>query len=288
MLDKICTVCGDNKKIGRNFTVITCESCKKFFKRSAIREQLLFCKYANDKCIITVNNRKCQKCRLDKCLALGMKKEFIQKFSRNKKHENVMKYSDEVNNITFKSTNNGNNCDTEFEELMQNLLHFNDDIVEQQIIEIDNYVSNDKINQLSTKEVNKQQNVSLFESIPDYGPWSQLEYKRLAELFTAMNLFVDYPIGKQTLFVKDRDEMIRKTTLGTDKYIVEVIKFTKRRNFCAVTCESCKAFFRRTAFRETALICASNGKCVITVNTRNLCRKCRLNKCFAIGMKKQQ
>ncbi|CAG2104241.1 unnamed protein product [Medioppia subpectinata] len=59
----------------------------------------------------------------------------------------------------------------------------------------------------------------------------------------------------------------------------------RRRNFCATTCESCKAFFRRTALRITVLHCASNGLCEITAQTRKLCQKCRLQKCLAIGMR---
>ncbi|CAG2110489.1 unnamed protein product [Medioppia subpectinata] len=56
------------------------------------------------------------------------------------------------------------------------------------------------------------------------------------------------------------------------------------RNFCADTCESCKAFFRRTALKTTVLHCASNGLCNINVQTRKLCQKCRLQKCLTIGM----
>ncbi|CAG2104052.1 unnamed protein product [Medioppia subpectinata] len=59
------------------------------------------------------------------------------------------------------------------------------------------------------------------------------------------------------------------------------------RNFEAMTCESCKIFFRRHGLKNQQLICASNGKCDINVMTRSLCRKCRLEKCFAVGMKKE-
>ncbi|CAG2104055.1 unnamed protein product [Medioppia subpectinata] len=58
------------------------------------------------------------------------------------------------------------------------------------------------------------------------------------------------------------------------------------RNFGAITCDSCKSFFRRTAFKSQ-LICASNGKCDINVMTRGLCRKCRLKKCLTVGMKSE-
>ncbi|XP_054157168.1 vitamin D3 receptor B-like [Oppia nitens] len=59
------------------------------------------------------------------------------------------------------------------------------------------------------------------------------------------------------------------------------------RHFSVTTCESCKAFFRRNAFKGMWLNCPSNGKCVITVTTRKLCQKCRLIKCLNAGMKKE-
>ncbi|CAG2163356.1 unnamed protein product [Oppiella nova] len=59
------------------------------------------------------------------------------------------------------------------------------------------------------------------------------------------------------------------------------------RNFGAIACEPCKAFFRRYAFKQRWLICATYGKCNITVNTRSYCKKCRIEKCFSIGMRKE-
>lgn len=58
-------------------------------------------------------------------------------------------------------------------------------------------------------------------------------------------------------------------------------------NFNAVTCESCKAFFRRNAFKETRLKCLFENRCVIDRVTRRFCSKCRLLKCFQIGMKRE-
>jgi nuclear receptor subfamily 1 group I len=58
-------------------------------------------------------------------------------------------------------------------------------------------------------------------------------------------------------------------------------------NFNAVTCESCKAFFRRNALSNKEFTCPFNENCEITVVTRRFCQKCRLEKCFKIGMKKE-
>ncbi|XP_053204694.1 nuclear hormone receptor HR96-like isoform X1 [Panonychus citri] len=58
-------------------------------------------------------------------------------------------------------------------------------------------------------------------------------------------------------------------------------------NFNAITCESCKAFFRRNAYKSEKLRCPFNGNCNIDVITRRFCQKCRLEKCFRVGMKKE-
>ncbi|CAF1287708.1 unnamed protein product [Adineta steineri] len=59
-------------------------------------------------------------------------------------------------------------------------------------------------------------------------------------------------------------------------------------NFDAISCESCKAFFRRNALRPPdKLKCRGNGNCNITVETRKRCKRCRLDKCFKMGMRKE-
>ncbi|ETN65194.1 hormone receptor-like in 96 [Anopheles darlingi] len=73
---KICSVCGD-KALGCNFNAITCESCKAFFRRNALSKKRFTCPF-NEKCEITIVTRRfCQKCRLEKCFQIGMKKEYI-------------------------------------------------------------------------------------------------------------------------------------------------------------------------------------------------------------------
>ncbi|XP_070212796.1 vitamin D3 receptor-like [Littorina saxatilis] len=57
-------------------------------------------------------------------------------------------------------------------------------------------------------------------------------------------------------------------------------------NFDAITCESCKAFFRRNAIKAKSFSCSFDGNCKLDPHTRKFCSGCRLKKCFAIGMKK--
>ncbi|XP_062561672.1 nuclear hormone receptor HR96 [Armigeres subalbatus] len=73
---KICSVCGD-KALGYNFNAMTCESCKAFFRRNALSTKGFTCPFSESCEITVVTRRFCQKCRLDKCFQIGMKKEYI-------------------------------------------------------------------------------------------------------------------------------------------------------------------------------------------------------------------
>lgn len=46
--DKCCRVCGD-KALGYNFNAVTCESCKAFFRRNALKDQVAL--FKSLKCI---------------------------------------------------------------------------------------------------------------------------------------------------------------------------------------------------------------------------------------------
>lgn len=58
-------------------------------------------------------------------------------------------------------------------------------------------------------------------------------------------------------------------------------------NFGAITCESCKAFFRRNAQKNKDMKCNFENACKIDHFTRKFCTACRLNKCFSVDMKKE-
>ncbi|XP_030369834.1 nuclear hormone receptor HR96 isoform X2 [Scaptodrosophila lebanonensis] len=88
---KNCAVCGD-KALGYNFNAVTCESCKAFFRRNALAKKQFTCPF-NQNCSITVVTRRfCQKCRLKKCIDIGMKSENIMseedKLIKRRKIEN--------------------------------------------------------------------------------------------------------------------------------------------------------------------------------------------------------
>lgn len=71
---ELCLVCSDRAS-GRHYGAISCEGCKGFFKRS-IRKQLAYQCRGTMNCEITKHHRnRCQYCRLQKCLACGMRSD---------------------------------------------------------------------------------------------------------------------------------------------------------------------------------------------------------------------
>ncbi|KAL3125341.1 hypothetical protein niasHT_001326 [Heterodera trifolii] len=85
---KKCRVCGDSAT-GYNFNVISCESCKAFFRRNALRPKEFKCPYSNECEITALSRRFCQKCRLRKCFEVGMKKEWILSDEQLKRRKNA-------------------------------------------------------------------------------------------------------------------------------------------------------------------------------------------------------
>lgn len=62
---------------GKHYGVYSCEGCKGFFKRT-IRKDLTYTCRENKECLIDKRQRnRCQYCRYQKCLAMGMKREGV-------------------------------------------------------------------------------------------------------------------------------------------------------------------------------------------------------------------
>ncbi|XP_054723173.1 nuclear hormone receptor HR96-like [Uloborus diversus] len=108
--NKTCGVCGD-LALGSNFNAITCESCKAFFRRNALKPKEFNCPFENNCNVDRVTRRFCQKCRLKKCFAIGMKKEWImseeekkakrEKIEKNRLKRNNQQAKLEVQDLTY-------------------------------------------------------------------------------------------------------------------------------------------------------------------------------------------
>ncbi|XP_068189036.1 nuclear receptor subfamily 4immunitygroup A member 1 isoform X2 [Antennarius striatus] len=72
-----CAVCGDNASC-QHYGVRTCEGCKGFFKRTVQKNSKYVC-LANKDCLVDKRRRnRCQFCRFQKCLAVGMVREVVR------------------------------------------------------------------------------------------------------------------------------------------------------------------------------------------------------------------
>jgi len=73
----VCQVCGD-KASGKHYGLYSCEGCKGFFKRT-VRKELTYSCRDHKQCVIDKRQRnRCQYCRYQKCIRMGMKREAVQ------------------------------------------------------------------------------------------------------------------------------------------------------------------------------------------------------------------
>nr|CAD2175500.1 unnamed protein product [Meloidogyne enterolobii] len=114
-----CAVCGKQCE-SRNYCVISCASCKQFFRRTVVQQKATTCR-RHKKCDI-INGEKCRGCRLDKCLIEGMdplmvkttdkkcRKEFIEMLEkrRNKLHQTINTSTNIHQQDEEKNLNDGN------------------------------------------------------------------------------------------------------------------------------------------------------------------------------------
>ncbi|CAF1092494.1 unnamed protein product [Adineta ricciae] len=79
---KTCRVCGDNARI-KFYGVLSCQSCKTFFRRYNLHPEIVrSCQY-NDDCEVNMLTRHtCAACRLAKCFSIGMNANLIRKDKR--------------------------------------------------------------------------------------------------------------------------------------------------------------------------------------------------------------
>uniref|UniRef100_A0A8C2WSI0 Retinoic acid receptor RXR n=1 Tax=Cyclopterus lumpus TaxID=8103 RepID=A0A8C2WSI0_CYCLU len=94
---RMCVICGDRSS-GKHYGVYSCEGCKGFFKRT-VRKDLSYTCRDNKECLVDKRQRnRCQYCRYQKCLAMGMKREAVQEErQRNREREGELEFSVGVN-----------------------------------------------------------------------------------------------------------------------------------------------------------------------------------------------
>uniref|UniRef100_A0A914V696 Uncharacterized protein n=1 Tax=Plectus sambesii TaxID=2011161 RepID=A0A914V696_9BILA len=75
--DKLCAVCSD-RAVCQHYGARTCEGCKGFFKRTVQKKAQYVCAGSKNCPIDKRYRSRCQYCRYQKCLAVGMVKEVVR------------------------------------------------------------------------------------------------------------------------------------------------------------------------------------------------------------------
>uniref|UniRef100_A0A671PM73 Retinoic acid receptor RXR n=1 Tax=Sinocyclocheilus anshuiensis TaxID=1608454 RepID=A0A671PM73_9TELE len=93
-----CAICGDRSS-GKHYGVYSCEGCKGFFKRTIRKDLTYTCRDSKDCQIDKRQRNRCQYCRYQKCLAMGMKREAVQEERQRgrEKSDNEMESSSSFN-----------------------------------------------------------------------------------------------------------------------------------------------------------------------------------------------
>uniref|UniRef100_A0A1Q3G0B9 Ecdysone receptor n=1 Tax=Culex tarsalis TaxID=7177 RepID=A0A1Q3G0B9_CULTA len=106
--EELCLVCGDRAS-GYHYNALTCEGCKGFFRRSVTKNAVYCCKFGHACEMDMYMRRKCQECRLKKCLAVGMRPECVvpeNQCAIKRKEKKAQKEKDKVQtNATVSTTN---------------------------------------------------------------------------------------------------------------------------------------------------------------------------------------
>lgn len=114
---KICLICGD-KANGFNFNVLTCESCKSFFRRNAYRYERIICRKGGNCNVDYLTRKCCARCRLEKCFQFGMKKELIWR-------HHVQRSNETLNQSNENSILRSNSLDSAKTRQLRNLPNIN-------------------------------------------------------------------------------------------------------------------------------------------------------------------
>ncbi|CAG2104053.1 unnamed protein product [Medioppia subpectinata] len=219
----------------RNYGAITCETCKAFYRRLTLKVNNYLKCVANGDCIITPETRKyCPKCRLDKCLAVGMKSQFIRSDEENewrrrmgeeKRRQKLLKTSkpsaQETRTTTTTIAISSHNCN-EIDALIDSTTDISDNDLNQQIMDIENSCQ-------SNQELNVRQwpAIPVFKSLVNYNGINQLELQRISGLLWAAKVFA-YPSNKVIIDITNEREMYLVSMKRIDCHIREVTKFVKQ------------------------------------------------------------
>ncbi|XP_052265099.1 retinoic acid receptor RXR-alpha-B-like isoform X1 [Dreissena polymorpha] len=116
---QMCVICGD-RGTGFHYSVLSCEGCKGFFKRTVQKNLVYTCK-GNGICVVNKSTRNnCQYCRYQKCLQYGMKREAVREDrSPGGKHRTKKPRIEETVSPLSVTGQSGRGLEPEHEEIIE-------------------------------------------------------------------------------------------------------------------------------------------------------------------------
>ncbi|CAG2102572.1 unnamed protein product [Medioppia subpectinata] len=192
----------------RNFSALTCDSCRAFFRRYALK---------NEELIRSNDENQLRR------LQLLERKQRLKLLPQNIDSSG----SETIDNLL--SAKDTNELDVMF-DLIQNTLEITNEELNKQITEIENKLTittkkNSSINQICHK-YGALTVVPIFQTLTDYNGLNQLETRRVSELLMACKV-LDYPMARNSVQITDKLEMIRLSTLRSENQIQDLITFSK-------------------------------------------------------------
>ncbi|CAG2101778.1 unnamed protein product [Medioppia subpectinata] len=248
--------------IARNFGAMTCESCKSFFRRNGLKNEISNC-LSNGKCIINVMTRRlCIKCRLEKCLAVGMKSELIRSDEQNKCRKELIK----ENKSKHKPRDESQNCVNFSPNYSQNDSIISDTTIDEDFMKVEfNSFENNK-NKTSVWDNRRQELpvIPVFKTISDYNGINQLESKRISELLIASNTIFKHPLQSNAIIhkIKNWDEFADKFKDYNELFIRLIIQFTKSLNGFNNICADDKYALMKCGVRDLTVIRADSNRII--------------------------
>ncbi|CAG2169039.1 unnamed protein product [Oppiella nova] len=255
--EKKCLICGD-KAIGNNFDALSCESCKAFFRRNAIKYKQIRCHFG-DNCVINILTRKsCRKCRLEKCLDAGMKQDWLipnykpaKKMSKSHKiYEKSYKMdttiespnasssdrtSPDSSHLSDTTPNNSIEMLDIFDALDMdfNVEEFNTILKDiEECISVDNPIINHDnmpvLNDINPDHIPQEHMVEHI-ARPIFDPMfslNELEGNRLAQLLNATNFFAE-PSAPVAYKAKNFEELRQVLVYRVDQHVERAMKMLK-------------------------------------------------------------
>ncbi|CAG2103948.1 unnamed protein product [Medioppia subpectinata] len=213
------------------------------------KESTLECP-ADSKCNINRSTRKlCQKCRLNKCFAVGMKKEFIRNDEENRTRrqliiKNKLKLNQDIesddntidNSINDSSDGQSIGDKDLLQELIETSIELSDDELHKDIDVIQCMATKDTIDDREVVHVFSKHDYDIkpvFRELTDYNGLNQLEMCRVSELLTASQVLNDWmtqSVPKNVVIVKKSTTLYQLMRNRYEWVIERFATFTKMLN----------------------------------------------------------